>query len=197
MLASARDSEIIRAPKNAYPKYCLKMATGPARHGCFRLSWWQILNANRAPESARFTKNFLVVAPGLIVYDRLLDAFMGKERDGKRDFAASDLATFQDLFIPDAYRDEVFRFVQGAVCLRRISVARLRPAASSPFPTGMCCPRTARRRTKARSKPPARRSGFDPKAVVQSILPHTPGTSQGNDLNVLNRRTSEAASTTI
>ena len=55
---------------------------------------WQILNANRAPDSDRYTKNFLVVAPGLIVYDRLLDAFMGKERDGKRDFTISDLSIF-------------------------------------------------------------------------------------------------------
>src|SRR3546814_380350 len=28
LLASTRDSEIIREPKNGYPKYCLKMATG-------------------------------------------------------------------------------------------------------------------------------------------------------------------------
>ncbi|MGC5098488.1 hypothetical protein ACPXA0_26160, partial [Escherichia coli] len=28
----------------------------------------------------------------------------------------------------------------------------------------------------------------DPKTVVQSILPLTPGTNAGNDLNVLNRR---------
>jgi hypothetical protein len=40
----------------------------------------------------------------------------GKERDGKRDFATSDLATYQELFIPPAHRDEIFRFVQGTVC---------------------------------------------------------------------------------
>lgn len=88
MLTSTRDSEIIRAPKNAYPKYCLKMATGTGKTWVLQaLMVWQILNANRAPDSDRYTKNFLVVAPGLIVYDRLLDAFMGKERDGKRDFS--------------------------------------------------------------------------------------------------------------
>src|SRR3546814_14609830 len=31
LLASTRDSEIIRAPKNGYPKYCLKMATGTGK----------------------------------------------------------------------------------------------------------------------------------------------------------------------
>src|SRR5205823_5153074 len=29
---------------------------------------------------------------------------------------------------------------------------------------------------------------LDPRVVVQSILPLTPGTNQGNDLNILNRR---------
>ena len=77
---------------------------------------WQALNALRQPGHDRFTRNFLVVAPGLIVYDRLLDAFMGKERGGKRDFEKSDIKAYQELFIPETYRDEVFRFVQGAVC---------------------------------------------------------------------------------
>ena len=117
LLVSTRDSEIIRAPKNAYPKYCLKMATGTGKTWVLQaVMIWQVLNANRAPENARYTKNFLVVAPGLIVYDRLLDAFMGKERGGIRDPATSDISKFQELFIPESYRDEIFRFVEGAVC---------------------------------------------------------------------------------
>ena len=96
MLASTRDSEAIRAPKNAYPKYCLKMATGTGKTWVLQaIMIWQVLNANRAPDDPRFTKNFLVVAPGLIVYDRLLDAFMGKEREGKRDFSISDLVVLE------------------------------------------------------------------------------------------------------
>ena len=187
MLASARDAETIRAPKNAYPKYCLKMATGTGKTWVLQaLMVWQVLNANRAPESGRFTKNFLVVAPGLIVYDRLLDAFMGKERKGKRDFSNSDLATFQELFIPDSYRDEVFRFVQGAVCPKEdigrkvtagglIAISNwhvLSDEGEEPDEVGIAAPGQA----------------TDFKAVVQSILPLTPGTSTGNDLNVLNRR---------
>jgi type III restriction enzyme len=46
----------------------------------------------------------------------LRDAFEGKERDGKRDFATSDFFRYQDLFMPTSYRDEIFRFVQGAIC---------------------------------------------------------------------------------
>ncbi|MDD5286786.1 MAG: hypothetical protein PHD54_13100, partial [Desulfuromonadaceae bacterium] len=39
---------------------------------------WQYLNAKYELEkSGKFTKNFLLVAPGLIVYERLLDAYLG------------------------------------------------------------------------------------------------------------------------
>ena len=118
MLASARDAEVIRAPKNAYPKYCLKMATGTGKTWVLQaLMIWQMLNAqSRSPTANATPEISLSLRLGLIVYDRLLDAFMGKERDGRRDFSISDLAIFQELFIPDAYRDEVFRFVQGAIC---------------------------------------------------------------------------------
>ena len=76
MMASAQAATIIEASKNDHPKYCLKMATGTGKTWVLQAFMvWQILNANRAPENERFTKNFLVVAPGLIVYDRLRDAF--------------------------------------------------------------------------------------------------------------------------
>ncbi len=187
MLMSTRDSETIRASKNAYPKYCLKMATGTGKTWVLQaLMVWQVLNANRAPDSGRYTKNFLVVAPGLIVYDRLLDAFMGKEREGKRDFSNSDLANFQDLFIPDAYRDEVFRFVQGAVCPKE-EIGRKVTAG------GLIAISNWHVLSEESEEPDdidieARGEAPDPKTVVQSILPLTPGLSQGNDLNVLNRR---------
>lgn len=187
MLASARDSEIIRAGKNAYPKYCLKMATGTGKTWVLQaLMVWQILNANRAPDSGRFTKNFLVVAPGLIVYDRLLDAFMGKERDGKRDFTISDLAIFQELFIPDAYRDEVFRFVQGAVCPKEDIGRKVTAGGIIAISNWHVLSEEGEPLEDDDIDAPGQAA--DPKAIVQSILPLTPGTSKGNDLNVLNRR---------
>ena len=53
---------------------------------------WQFLNRLREKDS-RFITHFLVVAPGLIVYERLLDTvFLGKKRmDGKRDSATADI----------------------------------------------------------------------------------------------------------
>jgi type III restriction enzyme len=187
LLASAHSSEIIGAAKNDYPKYCLKMATGTGKTWVLQaLMVWQILNANRSGGSPRYTKNFLIVAPGLIVYDRLRDAFEGKERAGKRDFATSDLSTFQELFIPNGYRDEIFRFVQGAVCPKEdigrkvtagglIAISNwhiLSDESEEDEDDGVIAPGEQ----------------LDAAAVVNSLLPLTPGTSQGNDLNVLNRR---------
>jgi len=187
MLASARDADIIRAPKNAYPKYCLKMATGTGKTWVLQaLMVWQILNANRSPDSGRFTKNFLVVAPGLIVYDRLLDAFMGKERQGKRDFTNSDLATFQELFIPDAYREEVFRFAQGAVCPKEDIGRKITAGGIIAISNWHVLSEEGEPLEDEDVDAPGQT--LDPKQVAQSVLPLSPGTTTSNDLSVINRR---------
>lgn len=108
----------LEEPKYAYPKYLVKMATGTGKTWVMHaLLVWQYLNARHETggRSGRWTKNFLFVAPGLIVYERLLDAFCGKRtEDGEsRDFATSDIAANAALFVPPAYRDAVFSFVQN------------------------------------------------------------------------------------
>ena len=107
--------------KYGYPKYCVKMATGTGKTWVLNaLLAWQYLNAKfeKGGKSGLWTKNFLVVAPGLIVYERLLDAFCGKRVAGEgetRDFATSDLKACEALFVPPAYRDALFSFVQNGV----------------------------------------------------------------------------------
>ena len=123
LLAGTRLAEV-SSDKHAHPKYCFKMATGTGKTWVLQaLLIWQLLNKNAALaeglDDARFTRQFMVVAPGLIVYERLLDAFCGKlieGGNGARDFATSDMALFADLFIPEAHRDAVFAFVRGNVC---------------------------------------------------------------------------------
>jgi type III restriction enzyme len=124
LLAGSRMSEVAQA-KHAHPKYCLKMATGTGKTWVLQaLMIWQLLNKTAAladgVDDARFTRQFLIVAPGLIVYERLLDAFCGKLVPGSaaRDFATSDVAKFAELFIPDAHRETVFGFVRGNVCAK-------------------------------------------------------------------------------
>lgn len=187
MIASDQAAQIIGATKNDYPKYCLKMATGTGKTWVLQaLMVWQILNANRTPENGRYTRNFLIVAPGLIVYDRLRDAFEGKERDGKREFATSDLACFQELFIPSAYRDEIFHFVQGTVCPKDEIGRKVTAGGLIAISNWHILSEEGEEETEEDITAPGDRA--DPAAVVRSLFPISPGTSQGNDLNVLNRR---------
>ncbi|MGK0466990.1 DEAD/DEAH box helicase family protein [Clostridium sp.] len=106
----------INNKKNDYCKYAVKMATGTGKtwvmHG---LVLWQYLNAKyEENKTGMFSKNFLLVAPGLIVYERLLDSYLGKVNNlGAREFSTSDLKRYEELFIPNVYRDEVYGFVQN------------------------------------------------------------------------------------
>lgn len=188
MLDSHRAAGQISADKNEYPKYCMKMATGTGKTWVLQaLLIWQLLNANRTSGNPSFTRNFLVVAPGLIVYERLLDAFMGKERGGKRDFAVSDVKRYQALFIPETYRDEVFRFVQGAVCPK----AEIGRKTTSGGIIAISNWQTLKEQGDEETEDDDIATpgvDIDPARVVQEVLPLTPGTSGGNDLNQLNQK---------
>jgi len=78
------------------------------------------LNANRAPGNASYSQKFLVVGTRLIVYDRF--GMLMRQR-ARRPAASLQLPTspFQELSFSNAYRDEIFRFVQGAVCPKETS----------------------------------------------------------------------------
>jgi type III restriction enzyme len=185
LLTARRLEEVLRSGQ---PKYCLKMATGTGKTWVLQaLMYWQFLNASRAPQDVRFTRHFLVVAPGLIVYQRLLDAFCGKMREGKSDWETSDLARFQDLFVPDAYREEVFRFVQGNVCPKE----ELGIKVTAGGLIGICnwhALADTSEETEAETDVETPGMTPDPKDVAVSALPLSPGTNAGNSLEMLNRR---------
>lgn len=94
--------------RSTFPKYCLKMATGTGKTWVITLALiWQFFNAVKNPASS-FYKHFLVVAPGLIVYERLLDSFLGKmDTSGKRDILTSDYE--QDYFFPEGWKEDFKR----------------------------------------------------------------------------------------
>ena len=116
LIESANGLSEISKTKYSHPKYAVKMATGTGKTWVLSaILIWQYLNAKH--EQGSYSKNFLIVAPGLIVYERLLDAFLGKEReDGEgRDFESSDIYSSKDLFLPESYREEVFGFFKSCV----------------------------------------------------------------------------------
>jgi len=184
----------LAADKNAHPKYCLKMATGTGKTWVLQaLMIWQLLNKTAASaegiDDARFTRQFLIVAPGLIVYERLLDAFCGKlisGQNGSRDFSTSDVAQFAELFIPEQYRDAVFGFVRGNVC-NKIEIG-LKATGN-----GMIGITNWHLLSEAEDEviddeilAPA--ATITPAQIVNAVLPLSPGKSTGNSLDVLDRR---------
>jgi type III restriction enzyme len=186
LLTARRLEEVVQS---RHPKYCLKMATGTGKTWVLQaLLYWQLLNAARAPEDKRFTRNFLLVAPGLIVYQRLLDAFLGKERQGQRDFATSDLARFKDLFVPDSFRDEVFRFVQSNVCTKEDLGTKVTAGGLIGVVNWQHIQREDDEVDEEEDATESPGIVADPKIVAADILPLSPGTNTGNSLEVLNRR---------
>lgn len=193
LLAGTRMNEVA-SPKHAHPKYCFKMATGTGKTWVMQaLMVWQLLNKTAALaegiNDARFTRQFMVVAPGLIVYERLLDAFCGKLVAGStgRDFSTSDIFKFSDLFVPEAYRDAVFAFVRGNVC----SKAEIGLKATG---NGMIAITNWHLLAEgdvledAVEDVEALGAPLDPHLVVGAVLPLTPGRATGNSLDVLDRR---------
>ena len=127
LLAYANLGALAR-PKYQMPKYAVKMATGTGKTWVMHaLLLWQLLNARHEEQSSgRFTQNFLIVAPGLIVYDRLLDAFCGRMPRGQRyrDPETNDFHLNQALFIPPHLRQEVFSFIQNNVVTKEEGIGR-------------------------------------------------------------------------
>ena len=88
---------------------------------------WQMLNARHEDvESGRFTQKFLIVAPGLIVYDRLLDAFCGRK---KRD------EEYRDPQTNDYYMNQEHYLLRTIVIAERLGVHQHRTGCRSIKPS--------------------------------------------------------------
>jgi len=174
----------LKQDKYSHPKYAIKMATGTGKTWVLNAFLiWQYLNAKHEDSpSGRFTKNFLLVAPGLIVYERLLDAYLGKEQeDGTRDFEESDFKKFEELFVPPAYKDEIFGFIQSNVARKEeigkkvtggglIAISNWHLLAGEEEPIEAASPLE------------------DPSQVVKAVMPITPGTTAGHALDALDNQ---------
>lgn len=170
-----------------YQKYAVKMATGTGKTWVLQaLLIWQYLNAKyEEQKSGLYTKNFLLIAPGLIVYERLLDALRGKiGSDGiGRDFQKSDMYIFQELFLPEEYRMEVFQFLRNAVKTkdeigRGVSGEGL--VAVTNWHVFLSKEEEAYLESELESG-----EDIDPTKILKDLLPTRPGRTAGNDLDVL------------
>jgi len=178
------DIDVLELAKEKYniPKYAIKMATGTGKTWVMHaLLIWQYLNAKyEAERSGKFTKNFCLVAPGIIVYERLLDAYLGKENEAQeRQFDKSDFFQFKDLFIPPQYRDDVFGFIQN-------SVAKKHEIGTKVTGDGMIAIANWHLFMEKEEMEEEDNSPFDsPESILKDLLPVRPGTSGGNNLDSL------------
>jgi type III restriction enzyme len=196
LLKGSRLAEIEQS-KHAHPKYCLKMATGTGKTWVLQaLLVWQMLNRTatlaEGLDDPRFTRHFLIVAPGLIVYERLLDAFLGKEgNDGQRRFETSDMAVCHELFVPPAYREQVEQFVRGNVCTKQ-EIGLKATGGGMIAITNWHLLVDAEDEEEQQEAVDASLAipGMvaDAAAVAYDVLPLTPGRATGNSLEVLDRR---------
>lgn len=178
-------------PKYQMPKYAVKMATGTGKTWVMHaLIIWQMLNARHEDvESGRFTQKFLIVAPGLIVYDRLLDAFCGrKKRDEEyRDPQTNDYYMNQEVFIPERYRDEVFSFIQNNVVTKEDGIGRKTTGEGLIALTNWHLFEN-QMEEKEQDEDMDDSSTVTPSEIISDLLPIRPGKSAGNDLGMLDRR---------
>jgi type III restriction enzyme len=81
-----------------WQRLCLKLATGTGKTVVMAmLIAWQTLNKIASPQDKRFSKNILVIAPGLTVRDRLQVLLPEKEENFYQTFNVVDSVMWQEL----------------------------------------------------------------------------------------------------
>lgn len=175
--------------KYQFPKYAVKMATGTGKTWVMHaLILWQLLNSRHEDEpSGRFTRRFLLVAPGLIVYDRLLDAFLGRKGrdDDQRDPQTNDFYFNQEVFLPPQYRQEAFSFIQNNVVTKEDGIGRKVTGDGLIAITNW---HLFEKQIGQESRETTD-DELSPTAIIGDLLPVRPGKTDGNSLSTLDRRT--------
>lgn len=181
----------VTAEQHRHPKYAAKMATGTGKTWVLNaLLIWQHLNNRAGPGDERFSSNFLIVAPGLIVYDRLLDSFQGKMVNGSREFATSDIYAQRELFVPPTYETSLFAFLQSSVVTKKeigskVTGGGMVAITNWHLLTGAEDPDFVDEDEDGIEVPGA---DIDAEQAINSFFPLTPGTASGNSLDALDRR---------
>lgn len=178
------DLEMLGKEKYRIPKYAMKMATGTGKTWVMNAMFiWQYLNVReerkRGEKSGRFSSNFLLVAPGVIVYDRLLDSYLGKERiDGSRDVETSDIFKNKELFLPPQYIQTIKAFLQSSVVKKDEIGKKITSDGMIAITNWHLL--MGKEESEGYTNPLD-----DPSDVIADIFPARPGTSAGNSLEIL------------
>jgi len=180
-LLSEMDLLDLKKDKYNHPMYCVKMATGTGKTWVMHaLLIWQYLNAKYEENSSDlFTKNFLFISPGIIVYERLLDAYLGKRKeDRSRDFEKSDFKIFESLFILPSYKEDIFGFIQS-------SVAQKEEIGRKVTGEGVIAITNWHLLVEDEDEQGTGTALDNPSQTIKRLLPITPGTTAGHSLEQL------------
>ncbi len=178
------DTTMLSRDKYSIPKYAMKMATGTGKTWVMNAMFiWQYLNAREQNDKRdRYSKNFLLVAPGVIVYDRLLDSYLGKEcEDGSRDISTSDIVKNEELFLPENYRQTIKAFLSS-------SVVKKDEIGKKITSDGMIAITNWHLLMGKDEEDDTINPLNDPSGVIKDIFPARPGTASGNALESLDSR---------
>jgi len=174
----------LKKSKYNHKMLCIKMATATGKTWVLSaLLIWQYLNAKHEEDpTGKYSKNFLLVAPGIIVYERLLDAYLGKRReDGTRNFDESDFGKFRSLFVPQAYTDEIFGFIQSCV-------AQKEEIGRKVTGEGFIGITNWHLLLEEENDDEEGTALDNPQQTMKKLLPITPGTTAGHSLEVLDNQ---------
>lgn len=170
-------------------KFCFKMATGTGKTWVMNaVIVWQYLNHLYTHNSnIRFCDNFLLIAPGLIVYERLLDSYKGRVGEsGERDYRSGDIMRNIELFVPEFYRRDIERFLASSVFSKDEGL-HFRDSEQIIIANWHFFKDNAEE-----EYVPTNSTLFDAlentPQVIKSIFPLTPGTDSKHELNVLDKR---------
>lgn len=93
-----RQGIVMGSDRSLWERQCLKLATGTGKTVVMdMLIAWQALNKIANPKDVRFSKNILVIAPGITVYERLQVLLPENEDNFYQNFILVDSTMWEDL----------------------------------------------------------------------------------------------------
>jgi type III restriction enzyme len=166
-------ADILTQKKYSFIKYALKMATATGKTWILNaIIIWQYLNKQNDSSNSRYSNNFLIVAPGLIVYERLLESLKGKNNEVKQ----SDIIQNQALFVPDSFKESIGNMLSVGV-IDKNNINNIKNGCIMVVNWHLFLDE------EIEAKEPENIA-----ALVEQILPLKPGKSGGNSLDVLDKK---------
>jgi type III restriction enzyme len=170
-------ANVITQNKHNFIKYALKLATATGKTWVMNaIIIWQYLNKKVDPQNNRWTNNFLLIAPGIIVYERLVESLRGKNSD----VATSDILQNKKLFVPNEFEGDISAFLSTSI-FDKNNLENIKDGCVIVLNWHIFLDTSTEDEYK----------DYQPKNIketIEQILPLKPGKNTGNNLEVLDKK---------